>query len=186
MKKILFALIIGFTFIVALSNCSFAQNSNKGIESKFKKDLIPSIRNLAILENPDLMGTYILKRSEINIWAVTDFMDRFDKIDNAIWFSTPKGGFEAYFVQDGYGDRVMYDKKGGWQLSLMNYNEDKLPRDIRTVVKSVYFDFEIILVEEVHTIEGVEYIVYLEDKSNIMLVKVNKEGDMELFQDLDK
>ena len=186
MKKILFVLFIGFSFVAAFSSCVFAQNSNKGVESKFKKDLIPSIRNLAILENPDLTGTYILKRNEINIWAVRDFMDRFDKVDNVIWFPTLKGGYEAYFVQDGYGDRVMYDKKGGWQLSLINYNEDKLPRDIRTAVKSVYFDFDIILIEEVHTIEGIEYIVYLEDKSNIRLVKLNKEGEMEVLQDLNK
>jgi hypothetical protein len=156
------------------------------IESNVKKNFIPSIRNLATLENPDLTGTYILNRNEINIWAVRDFLDRFDKVDNALWFSTPKGGFEAYFVQDGYGDRVIYDKKGGWQLSLINYDEGNLPRDIRTEVKSIYFDFDIILVEEVHTIEGVKYIVYLEDKSSIRVVKVNKEGEMDVLQDLNK
>jgi len=186
MKKILFALIMGFTFIAAPSNCAYAQNSKKAIESNFKKNYMPSIRNLATLENPDLSGAYILNRNEINIWAVRDFLDRFDKIENVFWFSGPKGGYEAYFVQDGYGDRVIYDKKGGWQSSLINYDEDKLPRDIRAEVKSTYFDFDIILVEEVHTIEGIEYIVYLEDKSNIRLVKVNKQGEMEVLQDLNK
>lgn len=186
MKKILFALIMGFTFIAAPSNCAYAQNSKKAIESNFKKNYMPSIRNLATLENPDLSGAYILNRNEINIWAVRDFLDRFDKIENVFWFSGPKGGFEAYFVQDGYGDRVIYDKKGGWRSSLINYDEDKLPRDIRAEVKSTYFDFDIILVEEVHTIEGIEYIVYLEDKSNIRLVKVNKQGEMEVLQDLNK
>jgi hypothetical protein len=186
MKKILFALIMGFTFIAAPSNCAYAQNSKKAIESNFKKNYMPSIRNLATLENPDLSGAYILNRNEINIWAVRDFLDRFDKIENVFWFSGPKGGYEAYFVQDGYGDRVIYDKKGGWQSSLINYDEDKLPRDIRAEVKSTYFDFDIILVEEVHTIEGIEYIVYLEDKSNIRLVKVNKQGEMQVLQDLNK
>jgi hypothetical protein len=186
MKKILSALSMGFSFILALSNCSFAQNYNKGIESGDKKNFIPSIRHLATLQNPDLTGTYILRRNEINIWAVRDFLDRFDKVDNALWFPTSKGGFEAYFVQDGYGNRVIYDKNGGWQQSLINYDEDKLPRDIRTEIKSVYFDFKITLVEEVQTNEGVEYIVSLEDQSNIMVLKLSSRGEMEVLQDLNK
>src|SRR5450432_188977 len=186
MKKILFALIMGFTFIAAPSNCAYAQNSKKAIESNFKKNYMPSIRNLATLENPDLSGAYILNRNEINIWAVRDFLDRFDKVDNALWFLTAKGGFEAYFIQDGYGERVMYDKYGGWQSSLITYKEDKLPRDISTEVKSSYFDMDITLVEEVQTMEGVEYVLNLEDKSNIKVIKVNKEGVMEVLQDLNK
>jgi hypothetical protein len=186
MKKILFTLTIGFSFVTALNNAVCAQNSKKVIEPNVKKNFMPSIRNLATLENPDLSGVYMLNRNEINIWAVRDLLGRFDKIDNALWFSMPRGGFEAYFVLDGYGDRVIYDRKGGWQLSLITYDEDKLPVDIRTIVKSAYFDFNIILVEEVHTHEGVEYIVYLEDKSNIRLVIVDKEGKMDVLQDLNK
>jgi hypothetical protein len=69
---------------------------------------------------------------------------------------------------------------------LINYTKDKLPRDIRRLVQSFYFDFDITLVEEVQTIEGIEYIVSLENKSNIIVVNVNKEGQMEVLQDLDK
>ena len=69
---------------------------------------------------------------------------------------------------------------------MINYTKDKLPRDIRRLVQSFYFDFDITLVEEVQTIEGIEYIVSLENKSNIIVVNVNKEGQMEVLQDLDK
>jgi hypothetical protein len=186
MKKALFASAIGFTFFTALFNCVYAQDSKKSVEPSVEKNFMPSIRKLAKLGNPDLTGANILNRNEINIWAVRDFLDRFDKVDNALWFSDPKGGFEAYFIQDGYGERVRYDKSGGWQVSLLNYDESKLPRDIRTEVKSAYFDMAITLVEEVQTIEGVEYIIYLEDKSNIRIVKVDKEGVMDVLQDLNK
>jgi hypothetical protein len=186
MKKILFALTVGFSFITAPGNLAFAQNSKKLIEPGLRKNYLPSLRNLGMLKNTDLTGTCVLNRNEINIWAVRDFLDRFDKVENAIWFLTAKGGFEAYFIQDGFGERVIYDKYGGWQSSLINYKEDKLPRDIRTEVKSTYFDMDITLVEEVQTIEGVEYVINLEDKSNIRVVKVNKEGIMEVLQDLNK
>ena len=111
MKKIFLALTIGLTFITLPSNCAYTQNSKKVIEPNIKNNFNQSIRNLATLENPDLGDAYILKRNEINIWAVRDFLDRFNQVDNALWFSTPKGGFEAYFVQDGYGNRVIYDKQ---------------------------------------------------------------------------
>lgn len=186
MKQTIPAIAIELLFVITAGNPLFAQSSKNPIESGLGKGFMSSVRNLGVLENPELADPYILNRNEINIWAVRDFMNRFDQVDNAVWFAVPKGGFEAYFIRDGYGDRVIYDKNGGWQLSLLIYNEEKLPRDIRSLVKSTYFDFDITLVEEVHTIEGIEYIVYLEDKINIRVLKVTEEGGMEVFQELNK
>ena len=185
MKKILHSLTIGFIFLTAFENFAYAQNSMK-LAVPVEKNLMPSAYNLAILMNPDLAGTYLLSRNEINTRAMRDFLDRFDKVDNALWFLASDGGFEAYFIQDGYGDRVVYNKKGGWIQSLIMYGENKLPLDIRRQVRSVYFDFNIFLVEEVQTHEGVEYVVYLEDKLKYLLVKVDKEGAMNILQDMDK
>jgi hypothetical protein len=44
----------------------------------------------------------------------------------------------------------------------------------------------ITLVEEVQAPNGKVYIVHLEDKSNIKILKVNDEGEMEIMQDLTK
>src|SRR6266851_3275548 len=108
MKEILFALILGFTFIPAPGGSVFAQNSRKDIEPIQKKNLVPTVRHLAEMMNMNLAAAHILSRNEINIWAIRDFMGRFDNIDHAFWFSTPEGGFESYFNQDGYWDRVYY------------------------------------------------------------------------------
>jgi hypothetical protein len=186
MKKILSALSIGFTSIIALSNCLYAQNSEKPVAYKDTKNFKLSIRSLAVLENPALMGTYVPDTKNINARAIKDFQGRYKKVYNAMWFSDPKGGFTSYFIQDGYGDRVIYDKKGHWQYSLIIYDENKLPQDIKAAVKMTYFDLAITLVEEVQTTEGVEYIIYLEDKSNIKVIKVNNEGEMKVLQDLTK
>jgi hypothetical protein len=180
MKTFLLVLIIGFSFIVAPGYSVYAQSSKKNAESTNERDFMPSIRKLARMENPALTRNYV------NVRAIRDFLNRFDKVDNAMWYSTPDGGFEAYFEQNGYGDRILYDKKGRWKFSLINYGEDKLPRSIRTAVKSTYFDLDITLVEEVQTIANIDYIVYLEDKSNIRIVRVNKDGDIEVLQELDK
>jgi hypothetical protein len=130
------------------------------------------------------MGTYIPDAKSINAKAVKDFQARF--VDaNAQWF-TDHNGFVSYFVKDGYGDRVFYDKKGRWQYSLIFYSETKLPRNVRSAVKSIYFDMNITLVEEVQTPNGKIYIAHLEDQANIKILKVNDDGEMEIMQELTK
>ncbi len=186
MKKILFVLSVGFTFIAVFIKCTCAQSSQILIDPNIKKNFLSSIRNLASLDVPDLGDSNTLRRNEINIHAVRDFLNRFDKVDDAQWFAGPNEGFEAYFIKDGFGDRVMYDKYGNWLMSLITGHEEKLPRNIRYLVKSTYYDFDIILVEELHIREGVEYIVYLEDKFNIKIVEVNNGDEMEVLQELNK
>ena len=186
MKKILFTLTFGITFNIVAGYYVFAQNSQKNIESDSKMNFMQSIHNLSILQNHDLTGVNLLSRNEINIWAVRDFLNRFDEVENVLWFAVPKGGYEAYFVRDGYGDRIIYDKSGGWQQSLITYNEDKCPRDIRAAIKSLFFDFDIFLIEEIQNREGAEFIFYLQDKSRIRIVRVSNEDEVEVLQEFDR
>jgi hypothetical protein len=185
MKKILIALSFGFTSIMALSNYVHAQNSVKPIAFNDAVSLKSSVRNMAALESPAFMGSYVPDTKNINAKAIKDFQGRFNNASNTMWFSD-RNGYVSYFVQNGYGDRAFYDKKGNWQYSLIFYGEDKLPRNIRADVKSVYFDLAITLVEEVQTADGMVFIVHLEDKSNIKILKVNKDGEMEIMQELIK
>jgi hypothetical protein len=66
MKKILFALTIGFTSITALSTCVYAQNSVHPIAFNDTKALRSSVHYVAALENPADMGTYIPDAKKIN------------------------------------------------------------------------------------------------------------------------
>ena len=143
MKEILFGLFFAFAFNIAAGDYTFAQNSQKNADPERQLNFMATIHNLSILQNHDLTGVTLLTRNEINIWVVRDFVNRFEEVENVLWFAVPKGGYEAYFVQDGYGDRVIYDKSGGWQQSLITYNEDICPRDIRAAIKSLFFDFDI-------------------------------------------
>ena len=185
MKKILFTLTIGLTSIIAFSSFTYAQNSDSPVAFNDVKNFKSSIRNLAALESLTFMGTYVPEIKDINSKAIKDFQVRYNRVKNAMWFSD-RNGFVSYFVQDGFGDRVFYDKKGRWQFSLVLYGEDKLPCDIRASVKSTYFDLAITQVEEVQTIDGAVYIINLEDKSNIKILKVNKEGEMDILMELIK
>ena len=186
MKKTLFAFTLGITFNIVVAFHGYAQNSQKNIESDSKINFMQSIHNLSILQNHDLTGVNLLSGNEINLWAVRDFLNRFGEVENVLWFAVPKGGYEAYFVRDGYGDRIIYDKGGGWQQSLLTYDEYKCPRDIRSAVRSLFFDFDIFLVEEVQNRKGTEFIFYLQDKSSIRIVRVNNENEVEVLQEFDR
>jgi|SRR5450631_2631362 len=185
MKKILLTLTVGFISLTMFGSKTLAQNYDSLVAFNKIKNFRPSIRNLAALESLSFMGTYVLEAKDINSKAIKDFQVRYSNIKNPMWFSD-QNGFVSYFVQDGYGDRVFYDKKGRWQFSLILHKENELPYDARASIKSTYFDLAITQVEEVQTVDGATYIVNLEDKSNIKILKVNKEGEIVILLELIK
>ena len=178
MKKILFTLTIGF--ISLPGSFALAQHGDAFIQIK---NIKPSIVNLAAMESLIFMGYYVPETKNINSKAIKDFQERYNNIKNAMWFSD-QNGFESYFVQNGFGNRVFYGKKGHWLYSLILHTEHELPSDVRASIKSIYFDFAITLVEEVQTNYGVFYIVNLENKSDIKILKVNDLGEITILLEM--
>jgi putative component of toxin-antitoxin plasmid stabilization module len=119
----------------------------------------------------------------MNFKALKDFKTRFGT--DGTWF-TAQYGIVSYFTQDGYTNRVYYDKKGHWVYSLLTYGENKLDRDVRKAVKMNFYDLNITLVKELQTLSGLVYIITLEDKTSIKLLKINREGEMEIMQEMTK
>lgn len=185
MKKFLFALSIGFTSVAALSTRVYAQNSAFPVAFNDTKKFQSSIRNIAAMVSPANLTNNVPDEKNIHTRALKDFQDRFNNASNVRWFSDSKG-FTSYFTKDGYFDRAVYSKSGRWQYSMIYYAEDKLPENVRAAVKSVYFDWTIIIVEEVRTNLGMVYIVNMEDKSNLKVLKVNSLGEMETMLALTK
>ena len=159
MKKILVTLFFGFLSIAAFSNFG-----NKG-------------------NFDDPLSRIDVKK--MNVRAVKDFNARYGHSGEAIWY-TNKDGFVSYFTHEGYINRVYYGKKGDWIYSLLFYGENKLNREVRAVVKSNYFDQNITLVEEVQTTSGLVYVITLEDKTSIKILKINNAGEMEIIQQMVK
>ena len=185
MKKTMSVLTFGFISIVVLSNRVQAQNSAGPVAFLETKTFHSSIRHVASLANQVSMVNNVPEGKDFNSKAVRDFRNRFQQVENAQWFSG-QNGFMSYFIKNGYGSRVFYNRKGQWQFSLILYAEDQLPADLRAAVKSRYFDLDITLIEEVQTNDGMVYIVHLEDKSNIKIITLSKDADMEILQELTK
>jgi len=185
MKNFLFAVSFGFITNALICNRIDAQNSVSPVAFISTKTFHSSIRYVAALENSVSMKSTVPYANDFNMKAVKDFQARFNQVENAKWFSD-SNSIISYFVQDGYGSRVFYDRKGRWRYSLILYSEDKLPRDIRASIKSRYSDMVITVVEEVQTIDGMVYIVNMENKSNIKILRVSNEGEIEILEEMMK
>ena len=183
MKKITLVLTIGLLSTVAFSKSTSAQNSFDYNSLHNDKTLITDVLAMSDPHNTSHAGSYVADTKTIHAKAIKDFEGRFNHINNAMWFAD-QDGYEAYFMKEGFGNRTFYDKKGHWKYSLIFYNEFKLPTDLRVLIKSTYLDMDIKQVEEVQYPDGIAYIVVLQDKSSIKVLKINQEGEIKILQDL--
>ncbi len=131
------------------------------------------------LDTTTFKGVFISDKKNVNDKALKDFQVRFDDATEVLWYSG-ENGFTSYFTKDGYRDRAFYNKKGRWQYSLIYYGQNKLPQKVRAKVKSSYTDLDIEIVVEMQSNYGQAYFLYMGNKSNLRILKVNDEGEMQV------
>ena len=90
------------------------------------------------------------------------------------------------FANKGIDYRNFFTQKGSWIGGIQTYGEDKLPREVRAVIKPVYYDYAITLVEEVSLPnQQPVYIVHVEDKDSIKNIAVQN-GEMRVLDAFEK
>ena len=123
--------------------------------------------------------------STISLRAIKDFKGRFANVKDERWYTIDKG-FLAYFSLDGYRERVYYDRAGHWQASLIYADEHRLPPFIRDIVRRAYYDMPITFVQVIEVPGHVAYMVQVQDKTNLKVLRVSEEGEIEIKQELVK
>ena len=118
----------------------------------------------------------------INLNAIRNFIREYKNVSNAKWFESSNGFFVAYFVRDDIRTWVFYNKKGDFERMIRAYNEEKLPADVRHLVKSTYYDFSIYFVTEITTNMQTGYHVKMADKTSWKTIKV-VDGEMEVTEE---
>jgi hypothetical protein len=68
------------------------------------------------------------------------------------------------FSKDNIDTRVYYSKKGRRLATIRDFTEENLPKDIRHLVRSTYYDHSIFRVSEVTVDSQMAYVIILEDK----------------------
>ena len=109
--------------------------------------------------------------SAMSTKAFKNFNKAFKEVRNATWSET-LDGFKAEFMNENVTTKVYYDTKGRWIASVRAYDEASLPREIRHTVKSTYYDYDILHVQEITAGEKTAYLVKIEDETSIKTIRV--------------
>ena len=122
--------------------------------------------------------------NDINMNAVRHFNLFFTSALHVKWYKVP-GAFIVYFICDSVKKMAAYDKKGIWVHTLSYYSEYKLPRYVRRLVKSVYYDFHINQVIQVEEDNQLVYMIQIEDSISFKTVAVS-DYEMKIVKDFKK
>lgn len=121
----------------------------------------------------------------IPIKAVRSFKNSWQHVDNETWYQIPDG-YRARFTEDGVLYLVTYNKKGKWLHTMRQFDETKLERDVRAQIKSVYYDYIILLVEEIeYAMKPLTYIIHMEDRASFKNIKIC-DREMEVITEINK
>ncbi|MCW3117475.1 MAG: hypothetical protein JWM28_1557 [Chitinophagaceae bacterium] len=177
MKKQFLRYLSGCIPAIALFTNVNAQSAKASLELNSKEYIFNEAKaNLAIANEGNT--------ANINTRAINEYSKSFKSADKASWFEM-KDGFVAKFKEDGVETKVYYDLKGRWTGTIHTYNEDKLPKDIRKLVRSIYYDYSIFQVNEVIVGEKTAYLVRIEDAATFKTIRII-DGEMDVYEDYTK
>src|SRR6476659_541937 len=86
----------------------------------------------------------------VNPTVIRTFLKTYKDVSGEKWIEI-KEGFVALFNYNGMDYQVAYTKKGNLLRTIRSFSEDKMPTDLRHIVKSTYYDYEITRVHEIET-----------------------------------
>ena len=183
MKKIIFTGLAGLFLALVMNMAAKGQ-------SAIAKAELP--KDMTYFGEPVSGNNFrIVPRSEVNTKAVKNFTKSYKSQSNEVWHEVTDG-LIAQFTSDDINYRVDYDKKGNWLHTIRTYDENKLPRDVRHMVKSIYYDFDITQVQEIempfnieNPLNGPTYIIHLEGKTEFINLRVC-DGAMDEWQKFNK
>jgi hypothetical protein len=129
----------------------------------------------------------VVSNEYISSRAIRDFNKAYKENKDAQWSQLNGGGFLCRFVDKNILKRAYYDDRGNWQYTIAGYSEDKLPRAIRGLVKSIYYDYAITYAQEINMVkdEKTVYLIQIEDEHKLIILRLG-DGEMEVIEEFSK
>lgn len=158
--------------------CATAQNFKNAVATDNPGVAVPVAVNV---RSDHGLEEYVNK---VSTKAARDFEKNFKPSGDEQWYEMPYG-FRATFQSNDITYRVDYDKKGNRLDVLRIYNEKSLSSTIRSMVKTVYYDYSITLIEEITRKNQITYIIHLEGESEWINVRIQNR-EMEEWQRFNK
>ena len=116
--------------------------------------------------------------------ASRDFLERVGDQKDEQWYKDPLG-YEAAYTEGPVKAMYWYDKRGHWVYSILTYGENKMPEDVRVLVRSTYFEYSISWVKEVSEAQTTVYVVHIENNTAWKEVAV-QDGEMRVLKEFCK
>jgi len=139
-----------------------------------------------LTDNLQSMQMNALPVSKIHVKAMRDFLKRDKPAANAEWMIVENGFVVKYTDKNNSHCRSVYNSRGQLAYTIKQYFEGNMPRDVRGMVKSQYYDYTITLVEEIiEPLKPLVYVVHLEDANTIRNIRVS-EREMEVMEAYNK
>ena len=169
MKKVIFSCFTGLLLTWIMDG--YSQDSNATTELRSSTSLEKFLYSSEEMEKNTLTYPIPAFINEISTRALRDFAMDYKNASDVIWIKSDNG-FAVYFSNDGINTRILYNKRGDRLWVIRDYGEDRLPREIRNIVKSVYYDYSIYLVNEVTAEPRTGYVVKVQAKTSLIEVKI--------------
>ncbi len=173
MKKILNAMKITCTAAFIFSSVSAQSLSKSGPEPAL------AIASASIGEKP---GTAVgHETDEAKNKVIREISKNFPNATD-LQFTTTEYGSYTRFIQDGIVNRVFFNNKGKQVFAVKYYDENKLPAEIRALVKSTYYDYVILTVEEIKIADKTVFMVDIDGNKSRKTIRIS-DGEMETVND---
>ena len=140
--------------------------------------------NLTFSKNPGVTrSSHFITR--VKPAVLRNFERSYGHVSNETWFEL-ENGFAAKFNVNNIDYLVAYDKKGVWLHTIKTYGESELLPNIRHIVKSSYYDYNISFVQEIEKPRDTfTYIVHLAGNTKLINLRIYN-GEMEEWQRFEK
>ena len=112
-----------------------------------------------------------MRLNDVNIKAVRDFVKNFKHVEHEKWYRI-SDGFVASFTQDSIQMKVFYGKKGRRHCVLSAFRENQVPNEIRSAIKSKYYDYDIIVAYEIKFGNDSSYIAKIETATSLKIIQL--------------
>jgi hypothetical protein len=125
--------------------------------------------------------------AEVDASTLKDFAKKFADVNEVTWIKTGNG-FVAMFNQADTRINVGYKAKGRWVYTVKRYvDENILPKNVRAQVKSTYYDYKILHIEEITVPENknIIYQLILLDGKNQKTLRLC-DGEMDVINEVER
>jgi hypothetical protein len=110
-------------------------------------------------------------RTTVSEKVAQSFASLFKGAEQPKWYKSDQN-YVVDFIMNNQVNKAEFTKKGYLVYHMAFGNEKQMPADIRTIVKSKYFDFTINSTVQVTYDEKSAWIVNLEDSGNFLVLRV--------------